>query len=82
MATFPSGVTIVTSSDAEGRWRGFPRFIAFAREGAGIPAQPGARHPAARWAPAAPLSAPSVMWADVSFTYSMGRVIRDHLAEA
>jgi acetoacetate decarboxylase len=39
-------------------------------------------HPAARLAPVTPLSTPSVMWADVTFTYSMGRVIRDYLAEA
>ena len=36
-------------------------------------------HPAGRLAPVAPLSAPSVLWADVTFTYSMGRVIRDYL---
>ncbi|HEY0688681.1 MAG TPA: acetoacetate decarboxylase family protein [Kribbella sp.] len=36
-------------------------------------------HPAARLAPVTPLSVPSVLWADVTFTYSMGRVIRDYL---
>lgn len=36
-------------------------------------------HPAGRLAPVSPLSVPSVLWADVTFTYSMGRVIRDYL---
>jgi acetoacetate decarboxylase len=36
-------------------------------------------HPAARLAPVAPLSAPSLVWGDVTFTYSMGRVIQDYL---
>jgi acetoacetate decarboxylase len=39
-------------------------------------------HPAARLAPVSPLSVPAVMWADVTFTYSMGRVIRDYLQDA
>lgn len=39
-------------------------------------------HPAQRLAPVSPLSVPSVLWADVTFTYSMGRVIRDYLQEA
>ena len=38
-------------------------------------------HPAGRLAPVAPLSVPSVMWADVTFTYSTGRVVRDYLQE-
>lgn len=37
-------------------------------------------HPAARLAPLTPLSTPSVMWADVTFTYSVGRVAKDYLA--
>jgi len=38
-------------------------------------------HPAARLAPVTPLSTPSVLWGDVTFTYSMGRVVRDYLAD-
>lgn len=36
-------------------------------------------HPAADLAPVAPLSTPSVMYGDVTFTYSAGRVIEDYL---
>jgi acetoacetate decarboxylase len=39
-------------------------------------------HPAARLAPVAPLNAPSVLYGDVTFTYSMGRQIRDYVKEA
>ena len=39
-------------------------------------------HPAARLAPVTPLSVPSVLWADVTFTYSMGRVVQDYLQPA
>jgi acetoacetate decarboxylase len=38
-------------------------------------------HPAARLAPSSPLSTPSLMWADVTFTYSAGRVVVDYLGE-
>ncbi len=38
-------------------------------------------HPAGRLAPCTPLSVPSVLWADVTFTYSMGRVVRDYLQD-
>ena len=37
-------------------------------------------HPAARLAPLSPLETPSVMYADVTFTYSMGRQLIDYLA--
>jgi len=37
-------------------------------------------HPAAALAPVLPLRTPSVMYGDVTFTYSMGRRIRDYLA--
>ena len=36
-------------------------------------------HPAARLAPLTPLETPSVMHADVTFTYSMGRRLKDYL---
>jgi acetoacetate decarboxylase len=38
-------------------------------------------HPAARLAPVSPLSTPSVMWADVTFTYSVGRSVRNYLED-
>ena len=37
-------------------------------------------HPAASLAPIAPLETPSIMHADVTFTYSMGRQLQDYLA--
>ena len=37
-------------------------------------------HPAAALRPQAPLETPSVLCADVTFTYSIGRVVRDYLA--
>jgi acetoacetate decarboxylase len=37
-------------------------------------------HPAARLAPIAPLETPSIMHADVTFTYSMGRQLQNYLA--
>lgn len=37
-------------------------------------------HPAARLAPIAPLDTPSIMYADVTFTYSMGRQLQNYLA--
>lgn len=39
-------------------------------------------HPATRLAPAAPLDIPSVLYGDVTFTYSMGRTIRDYTQTA
>lgn len=36
-------------------------------------------HPAARLAPVAPLETPSIMHADVTFTYSMGRQLQNYL---
>lgn len=39
-------------------------------------------HPAQRLRPVTPLVTPAVLWGDVTFTYSMGRVIRDYLAES
>jgi hypothetical protein len=36
-------------------------------------------HPAARLAPTEPLDTPSVLYADVTFTYSMGRRIKNYL---
>jgi acetoacetate decarboxylase len=38
-------------------------------------------HPAAALAPLAPLETPSMMYGDVTFTYSMCRQIKDYLAE-
>lgn len=38
-------------------------------------------HPAARLAPTKPLNVTSVLYGDVTFTYSMGRVIHDYLEE-
>lgn len=38
-------------------------------------------HPAARLAPVSPLKTPSVLYGDVTFTYSMGRRIRDYLQD-
>ncbi len=38
-------------------------------------------HPAARLTPVTPLNTPSVLYGDVTFTYSMGRTIRDYLQE-
>ena len=38
-------------------------------------------HPAAELAPVAPLNAPSVLYGDVTFTYSMGRTIKDYINE-
>lgn len=38
-------------------------------------------HPAAALAPTNPLEVPSVLYGDVTFTYSMGRVVRDYLAD-
>lgn len=38
-------------------------------------------HPAAALAPTSPLEVPSVLYGDVTFTYSMGRVVRDYLAD-
>lgn len=38
-------------------------------------------HPAQRLAPVDPLEVPSVLYGDVTFTYSMGRVVRDYLAD-
>ena len=38
-------------------------------------------HPAAALAPTQPLDIGSVLWADVTFTYSMGRQIHDYLNE-
>jgi hypothetical protein len=37
-------------------------------------------HPAARLAPIAPLETPSIMHADVTFTYSMGRQLKNYCA--
>jgi hypothetical protein len=37
-------------------------------------------HPAARLAPIAPLETPAIMHADVTFTYSMGRRLKNYLA--
>lgn len=37
-------------------------------------------HPAARLAPIAPLETPSIMHADVTFTYSMGRQLQNYLS--
>ncbi|VFA81378.1 acetoacetate decarboxylase [Gordonia paraffinivorans] len=39
-------------------------------------------HPAARLAPTDPLNITSLLYGDVTFTYSMGRVIHDYLADA
>ena len=39
-------------------------------------------HPAARLAPITPLETPSIMHADVTFTYSMGRQVRNYLSTA
>lgn len=39
-------------------------------------------HPAAQLAPVSPLNTPSVLYGDVTFTYSMGRQIRDYVKEA
>jgi hypothetical protein len=39
-------------------------------------------YPAAQLAPTAPLETPSVLYGDVTFIYSMGRQIRDYLADA
>ena len=38
-------------------------------------------HPAAALAPVAPLKTPSILYGDVTFTYSMGRRIRDYLTQ-
>jgi hypothetical protein len=38
-------------------------------------------HPANALAPVAPLKAPSILYGDVTFTYSMGRLVRDYLAD-
>ena len=38
-------------------------------------------HPAGRLAPVSPLNITSLLYGDVTFTYSMGRVIRDYLKE-
>lgn len=38
-------------------------------------------HPAAALAPTQPLDVPSILYGDVTFTYSMGRVVRDYLAD-
>jgi acetoacetate decarboxylase len=37
-------------------------------------------HPAAALAPATPLATPSVLYGDVTFTYSAGRLVHDYLA--
>ena len=38
-------------------------------------------HPAARLAPTEPLETPSVLYGDVTFTYSMGRRVVDYTQE-
>jgi hypothetical protein len=38
-------------------------------------------HPAGRLAPVSPLSITSLLYGDVTFTYSMGRAIHDYLEE-
>lgn len=39
-------------------------------------------HPAAQLGPVSPLNTPSVLYGDVTFTYSMGRQIKDYVQEA